>query len=137
MKNYLTVIALLLWSTVVLAQKDDSAKENEDGLKISSFTAQFLISSDFKSAMYFNVVGGGLKYTRRNLSISISLFPTLRFHKDPHEDPTDDLRPFVTPGFSVGPLFQYKRFMLGFPVSYSYDSKWHPTMGMGIKFGKL
>jgi hypothetical protein len=135
------VTAALLFSIVctVLAQesKDQTTDEQENKtVKAVGFSSQFLVSTDFKG-FYFNMVGGQIRYTNGNFAASIAIMPTLRFHKDEHLDPDDDLRPFVTPGFSVGLLFMHKRFMLGFPISYSYDSRWHPTMGFGYRFGKL
>jgi hypothetical protein len=134
----LTLTALIAIVCNMYAQeKKDGTEEQEDKtVKAVGFSSQFLISSDFKG-FYFNMVGGQIRYSNGDFAASIAIMPTLRFHKDEHLDPDDEIRPFVTPGFSVGPLFQYKRLMLGFPISYSYDSRWHPTMGFGYKFGKL
>ncbi|HMJ70739.1 MAG TPA: hypothetical protein VK508_17675 [Cyclobacteriaceae bacterium] len=134
------VTAILLFAAVATAFSQEPAagteKQEDKTVKAVGFSSQFLISSDFKG-FYFNMVGGQIRYTNGDFSASIAIMPTLRFHKDEHLDPDDDLRPFVTPGFSVGFLFAHKRLMLGFPISYSYDSRWHPTMGIGYKFGKL
>lgn len=134
------ILALsLLFVSIVctaVAQDDKDEKQSDNTVKAVGFTSAFLISTDFK-AMYFNMVGGQIRYSNGDFALSIAIMPTLRFRKDPHLDPDDDLRPFVTPGFSVGLLLTQKRFMLGFPVSYSYDSRWHPTIGMGYKFGNL
>lgn len=83
------------------------------------------------------MIGGQIRYAHKDFAASIAIMPTLRFYKDEHLDPDEDIRPFVTPGFSVGLLFMQKRLMLGFPISYSYDNHWHPTIGFGYKFGKL
>lgn len=135
-----TLTAVLLFSIVCAAfaqdDKNKTDQQEDKTVKAVGFSSQFLISTDFKG-VYFNMVGGQIRYTNGDFAASIAIMPTLRFHKDEHEDPDDDVRPFVTPGFSVGLLFIHKRLMLGFPVSYSYDSRWHPTMGFGYRFGKL
>lgn len=138
MKTLLTSVLLFFILHCAVAQdENEKTKEQEDKtVKAVGFSSQFLVSSDFKG-FYFNMVGGQIRYTNGNFAASIAIMPTLRFHKDEHLDPDDEIRPFVTPGFSVGLLFTHKRLMLGFPISYSYDSRWHPTMGIGYKFGKL
>jgi hypothetical protein len=135
-KIYTPALLLLLSATLSFAQQTTTTIKTDQGeVKVGLFTTQFLISTDFKSSVFLNMIGSGVRYTRGNFVIAISLFPTLRFHKDEWEDPTDDKRPFVTPGFSVGPLFAYKKLLFGFPLSYSYDSRWHPTFGMGVRIG--
>lgn len=139
MKKLLSTALLVFAIVCVRAQEvneNATTDRKSSSVKAEGFTSQFLISSDFKG-FYFNMVGGQIRYFKGDFSAAIAILPTLRFHKDEHLDLTDDLHPFVTPGFSVGPLFQYKRYMLGFPISYSYDTRWHPTMGFGYRFGKI
>lgn len=126
----LLCMLLLMVATLTLAQE----KERKTGISGQAFSSQLMISTDFRD-MYVNLVGSGIRYTRGDVMVAISLFPTLRFHEH-HPEPDEDKRPFVTPGFSVGPLLQYKHLLLGFPSSYSYDYKWHFTVGTGYKFGK-
>ncbi len=136
MKSLPLATAMLFVIVCACAQdRSEETSKNQSSVKAEGFTSQFLISSDFKG-FYFNMVGGQIRYYKGDFSAAIAILPTLRFHKDEHLDPTDDLHPFVTPGFSVGPLFTYKRYMLGFPISYSYDVRWHPTVGLGYRFGK-
>jgi hypothetical protein len=122
-------------TSVAVAQELPVEKQPDNTVKAAGFSSQFLISTDFKG-FYFNMVGGQIRFVHHNFAASIAIMPTLRFHKDEHLDPDDDVRPYVTPTFSVGALFMYKRLMIAFPVSYSYDSRWHPTVGIGYKFGK-
>ena len=131
----LLFVLCLAVATARAQQTQTTIKTGEGEVKVGLFTTQFLISTDFKSSVFINMIGSGVRYTRGNFVVAISLFPTLRFHRDEWEDKTDDKRPFITPGFSVGPLFAYKKLLFGFPFSYSYDSRWHPTFGMGIRVG--
>ena len=103
-------------------------------IKVSALTAQFLVSTNFKNAVFINLVGTGIKYSRGNASISIGVFPTIRFYEDPHLDPAKPKKPFIAPGFSAGLLFQYKRFMIATPAYFKEDV-WHYTVGVGMKIG--
>ncbi len=122
---------LLLFNCLVHAQ--EVTKKGD--LNVGIFTGQFLISTDLK-AVYLNLVGSGIKYTRGNTSLSLGVFPTIRFYEDPHLDSSKPKKPFVAPGFSAGLLFNYKRFMIATPAFYK-DDQWHFTVGMGVRFGPL
>jgi len=101
----------------------------------TSVDANFLIATDF-SSLYFNFIGAGIKFQKKNVTYSISVFPTLRFYEDDPESGATK-RPFVTPGFSIGPMIEFKnKFLIGFPASYSYDSRWHYTIGVGLIINK-
>ncbi len=138
MKRIIPTLAVLvaIVGNVCAQEKKEETAQEEKTVKAVGFSSQFLVSTDFKG-FYFNMVGGQIRYTNGDFAASIAIMPTLRFHKDEHLDPDEDIRPFVTPGFSVGPLFQFKRWMLGFPISYCYDTSWQPTMGFVYWFGKL
>jgi hypothetical protein len=137
MKNpYNHLLCLFLPVAFAYAQETETTIKTEKGeVKVGLFTTQFMVSSDFKSSVFINMIGSGVRYTRGEFVVALSLFPTLRFHEDRESAPDDDRRPFITPGFSVGPLFAYKKLLFGFPFSYSYDSRWHPTFGMGVRIG--
>jgi hypothetical protein len=128
-----TAILLLAIVCTAFSQAPASATEKQEDktVKAVGFSSQFLVSTDFKG-FYFNMVGGQIRYTNGDFAASIAIMPTLRFHKDEHLDPDDEIRPFVTPGFSVGFLFTRKRLMLGFPISYSYDSAGIPQWALDI-----
>jgi hypothetical protein len=121
---------------VSIAQEEnpEAPVTESSAVTVNSFTAQFLVSTDLK-AMYLNIVGAGIRYSRRNASISVTIFPSLSFRDDKNPEPGEDKKPFVRPGFALGPLFQYKRFMLGLPTFYQ-DDAWHFTVGCGLKLGK-
>lgn len=137
MKVALIALSLMMCLETAIAQVDDlkEPEKAKEGVTVGGWTSQVMISTDF-SSMYLNLVGSGIRYTKGDFMVALSLFPTLRFREDPHRAPNYDVRPFVTPGFSVGALFQYKHLLIGFPVSYSYDSRWHPTVGAGVKIGR-
>lgn len=130
------LIAWFATTGIAIAQDTQTEKAQADNtVKAVGFSSQCLISTDFKG-FYFNMVGGQIRFVHNHFAASIAIMPTLRFHKDEHLDPDDDVRPYITPTFSVGALFMYRRMMIATPISYSYDSKWHPTIGFGYKFGK-
>lgn len=128
MKPSLLCLLLICSGTMLRAQQED-----ENKIKVSPFTAQFLVSGDFKRTFCFNMVGAGIKYTKKDMVISLSLFPTLTFREDEPVD-GESKKPYVRPTFALGPLFQYKRMMIGFP-SYYQDDAWHFSAGVGIKIG--
>ena len=133
-KIYRLLPVLLFAVSIANAQETTTTIKTDNGeVKVGLFTTQFLISTDFTSSVYINLIGSGVRYTRGNFVVALSLFPTLRFHRD--KESSDTIRPFITPGFSIGPLFAYKKLLFGFPFSYSYDSRWHPTFGMGVRIG--
>lgn len=100
-------------------------------LKTAGFTAQFLISTDFK-ATYLNFVGGSIKYTSGVSSISLTVFPSLRFGNAVTAESSGE--PKVVPGLAVGPMFTNRRLMVAVPVFY--HGEWQVTAGVGIKIGK-
>src|SRR5436190_23287344 len=128
MRNVFSVLLLLLSLTVAAQEKKDDQK-----IKVSPFTAQFLVSTDLK-AVYVNIAGTGIRYTKNKTIISITIFPSLSFRED-KPLPGESKKPFVRPGFALGPLFQYKRAMIGFPAFYQ-DDAWHLTVGLGMKIGR-
>ena len=131
MKTIFCVAVLVTAFLQAIAQE----KKTEPKISISPITAQFMISTNF-DAVCLNMVGTGIRYTRKNTIISITIFPTLIFREDTEiPDPGDPKRPFVRPGFAVGPMFQYKRLLLGFPTFFQ-DDEWHVTAGVGVKIGK-
>ena len=118
---------VLMAATSLMAQ--EPAKST--ALKTTAFTSQFLISTDLK-AVYFNFVGGSIKYTSGASSISLTVFPSLRFGDAVNAETASD--PKVVPGLAVGPLFTHRRLMIGAPVFY--HGEWLVTVGVGLKFGK-
>lgn len=129
MRYSFTVLFFLFCFSGIAQQKNEEAP-----ITVSAFTAQFLLSTDLKAA-YFNMVGAGIKYSKNDKSISITIFPSLSFREDKYPEPGEDKKPFVRPGFAVGPLIQYKRMMIGFPAFYQ-DDAWHFTVGAGVKLGR-
>lgn len=97
-----------------------------------AFSAQFLISTDLKS-VNLHMIGGNFKYSIGNNGYSVALMPTLSFKED-HPEDGKRKKPFVRPGFSIGPLYQYKRYMVGIPIFYQ-DDKWHLNIGIGMRVG--
>ena len=133
MKNKILVLFLLIG---LAAQAQTQPTETKPKITVGRFTGQFLLSTDLHS-VYFNFVGTGFKYTKGSTSISLSVFPSLRFHTDTNPDLTDPKRPFVTSGFALGPIIQYKRIFIGFPTFYdSHDVTWRYAVGAGIKIGQ-
>ena len=132
MKNHLK-ISIILISTLPLFHSFAQDQNLKSQVKVSAFSAQVLVSTDLE-AVYFNLVGSGIKYTRGNSSFQLGVFPTIRIYKDPNIDPATP-KPLVVPGFSAGLLYSYKRFMVAAPAYYK-DNKWHYTMGMGFKIGQ-
>jgi hypothetical protein len=132
MMRKVALILLFFFPFPMLAQQENPEDPGTQNQKVTlnSFTAQFLISTDL-DAVYLNVVGAGVRYTNRHTSVSLTIFPSLSFR----EDKSEENKPFVRPGFAIGPLFQYKRFMFGLPTFYQ-DDAWHFTAGMGVKIGK-
>jgi hypothetical protein len=126
-------IALFVASSFSVSAQNDNPEMPESRVSVNNFTSQFLISTDLKS-MYINIVGAGLRYKRNHSIFSVTIFPSLSFREDSPE-PGEEKKPFVRPGFALGPLFQYKRFMIGLPTFYQ-DDNWHFTAGVGVKFGK-
>jgi hypothetical protein len=130
----MTIALLLLMGLAAKAQTQST--ETKPKIEAGYFTCHFLVSTDF-SSVYFNFVGSGFKYTKGKTTISMSVYPVLRFHKDNNPDLTDPKRPFLTAGFALGPLIQYRRLFIGFPAFYdSHDVKWRPSVGIGVKIGQ-
>lgn len=124
------VIVLVLWSFNVFAQEGETPKK----ISVSPFSGQFMVSTNFKAGC-INMIGAGIRYTKNDWVIGVSLYPSLIFKKYELSDPTDTPKPFVRPGFAVGPLIQYKKVIIGFPSFYQ-DDAWHFTGGIGVKLGK-
>ncbi len=132
--NKLNTVFLVLMGLV--AQAQTQTPETKGRIEMGRFTGQFLVSTD-RSSVFFNFIGPGLKYIKGQTSISLGLFPALRFHHDNNPDLADPKRPFMTAGFAVGPLIQYKRLFFGFPAFYdSHDVKWRYAVGAGVKIGQ-
>ncbi len=130
----MTAAVLLLISLAAKAQTQST--ETKPRIEVGRFTGQFLLSTDF-SSVFFNFVGTGFKYTKGKTSISVSVFPSLRFHKDNNPDIAEVKRPFMTAGFALGPIIQYQRIFVGFPTFYDgHDVKWRYAVGAGVKIGK-
>ncbi|MEQ1585394.1 MAG: hypothetical protein ABL895_05910 [Cyclobacteriaceae bacterium] len=123
------IIAILLSAFTGAAQKKPVDTISENNRKLAF---QLLCSTDSK-AMYLNIVGGGIKCERRNFTVSLVVFPSLRFGNQPSGVSS---KPFITPGFAVGPVFQYKRMLVGCPLYYGMDSEWHFCFGFGVKSGQ-
>ena len=133
MKNK-AIVLLLLMGLAAHAQTQHT--EAKPKIEVGRVTSQFLLSTDF-SSLFFNFIGTGFKYTKGKTSISLSVFPSLRFHKDNNTDLSDPKRPFVTSGFALGPIIQYKQLFVGFPTFYdSHDVKWRYAVGAGVKIGQ-
>src|SRR6267142_4818429 len=133
MRNMTAAVLLLIGFA---ANGQDLTNETKPRIEVARFTSQFLLSTDF-SSLYFNFIGTGFKYTKGRTSISLSLFPAIRFHQDSNPDPAEARRPFISTGFAVGPLIQYKRLFIGFPAFYdSHDVHWRYAMGAGLKLGQ-
>jgi hypothetical protein len=133
MKKTFLLIFLFFSVNAFSQNPEDPSTNQQPKVKVSPFTAQFLVSTDFE-AVCLNLVGAGIRYTKNNSSVSITIFPTLTF-REPETVLGGKQKPFVRPGFAVGPLFQYKRLMIGFPIFYQ-DDAWHFTGGAGLKIGK-
>lgn len=127
MKFALVLGLWLIDLTATMAQETTKATT----VKTTGFTSQFLISTDFK-AVYFNFVGGSIKYTSGASTISLTVFPSLRFGDAVNAETASD--PKIVPGLAVGPLFTHRRLMIGAPVFY--HGEWLMTVGVGLKFGK-
>jgi hypothetical protein len=133
MIKMITAVLLLIGLT---ANGQTQPAATKPKLEVGHFTSQFLISTDF-SSVFFNFIGTGFRYTKGATGISLNVFPTLRFHKDTNPNVADAKRPFMTAGFALGPIIQYKRFFVGFPVYYdSHDVKWRYAVGAGVKIGQ-
>ena len=136
LKSHSTLTMKKVFFTIIFLQSLNSfsqVDEKPQKISISPFSGQFLISTNL-NAVYLNFVGAGIRYTKNNMSVAISLFPSLSFKED---KPTDEpKKPFVRPGFACGPLIQYKKLMLGFPTFYQ-DDRWHFTVGFGVRIGKI
>lgn len=115
--------------TSVNAFAQEASKPNS--ITTTAFSSQFLISTDF-NAVYLNFVGGSIKYTSGASSISLTVFPSLRFGNAVNEETASD--PKVVPGLAIGPLFTHRRLMIGAPIFY--HGEWLVTAGIGIKIGK-
>jgi hypothetical protein len=132
MKFIIISLVLLSSAGAIKAQNmNDTAR-----LKVSSFTTQFLISTDLES-VYFNYIGAGTKYSNKYTAFSVTVFPSLRFYKDRPIGNSVKAKPFITPGLAVGLLVQHKKLLIGTPAFYSgSESRWHFTIGMGYVIGK-
>ena len=129
------ITAFLLFAGLT-AQAQAPITEPKSRVDIGRVTAQFLVSTDF-SSVYFNFVGTGFRYSKGRTSVSLSVFPSLRFHTDDNPDLTDPKRPFLTAGFALGPVVQYRRLVVGFPAFYdSHDVQWRFAVGAGLKIGQ-
>src|SRR5882672_2271923 len=123
----------IAWLLLAASAAYGQTEKTKPGVEVGLFSGQFLISTDLHS-VYMNLIGAGYKYTRRHTTISFTVYPTLRFYDDPQPDKTEPRRPFITPGFAIGPLVQYKRVYLGLPAFYdSQYAKWRYTVGVGVK----
>ncbi len=125
--NAIVTMLLLIMSTAGFAQ--EAAQPSP--IKTTAFTSQFLISTDFNAA-YLNFVGGSIKYTSGVSSISLTVFPSLRFGNALNTESAS--APKVVPGLAIGPLFTHRKLMVGVPIFY--HGEWLVTAGIGIKFGK-
>jgi len=124
-------IALLVFFIVCWVSCRGQAS-NESKAVIST---QFMVATDFQS-VYLNFIGIGIRYGKPQRSISIIVLPTLRFYDAPPPGNGDPRRPFVTPGFSIGPIIQIKRLLIGFPSFYDgHDAVWRQSIGVGVKIG--
>ncbi|HYC84761.1 MAG TPA: hypothetical protein VEB86_06040, partial [Chryseosolibacter sp.] len=123
--RYILMLQLLAVSILAFGQEEnpEAPVTQSRPVTVNSFTAQFLVSTNLEG-FYLNIVGAGIRYTRKHTSVSITIFPSLSFRKDRRDVPADQKKPFVRPGFAVGPLFQYRKLMLGFPTFYQ-DDGWH------------
>lgn len=129
MKTILIIVCALAMRTAKAQIKKDSTN-----FSLSKFAAQFLISTDAQS-IYFNYVGAGLKYSKNNTAISITVFPAFRYVFDKSQNEKLVNVPSFYPGLAVGPMIQHKKWLLGFPVFYSgAEAKWHFTAGIGYTF---
>ena len=98
-------------------------------------STQFMIATDFQS-VYLNFIGIGVRFGKPNKSISIIVLPALRFYDAPPTGNSDPRRPFVTPGFSIGPVIEIKRLLIGFPSFYDgHDAVWRQSFGVGVRIG--
>ena len=98
-------------------------------------TTQFMVATDFQS-VYLNFIGIGVRFGKPNKSISVIVLPALRFYDAPATGNGDPRSPFVTPGFSIGPVIQIRRFLVGFPSFYDgHDAVWRQSVGVGVRIG--
>jgi|GEM_PF-2409995 len=135
MRSIFTISLLFIFSSLLAQEENPEAPVTQgSSVTVSSFTAQVLVSSNLE-AMFLNVVGAGIRYSHRHTSVSLTIFPSLSFKEDRRDVLPENKKPFVRPGFAIGPLFQYKRIMMGLPTFYQ-DDEWHFTVGVGVKFGK-
>ncbi|MDH5608666.1 MAG: hypothetical protein OEY56_04245 [Cyclobacteriaceae bacterium] len=110
--------------------------QEKDGLSVPrpSISGRFILSGSPRS-VNINFVGSSITYTKGEGSFSLSLMPTISFRKDVPASATATQKPFVRPGFSIGPLLQVKRFLFAMPVFYQ-DDAWHLYGGIGYTIGK-
>lgn len=136
MKIFSITLFLVALSYHSPAQEHPASPERVTGsyYAFSSFTAQFLVSTDL-DGMYINIIGAGFQYSKKYTKISLTIFPSLSFKEDKNVKPGESQKPFVRPGFALGPLLQYKRAMIGFPAFYQ-DDAWHFTVGLGLRIGQ-
>jgi hypothetical protein len=132
MKRSYIIITLLIVSSLVLNAQEINGKKP---LKIEApFKAQFLMSIDITS-LYFHYVSGSIKYSQKNFSISVTCFPAFRYVFDKSKNEKLKAVPSFHPGLAVGPVLQYKKWLLGMPVFYSgAEAKWNLTVGVGYNF---
>jgi hypothetical protein len=128
-----TLFTLVLSAAFVLS----NAQEMSSARRVSATTslqAQFLISSDFRS-LYFNYVGAGLKYTKKNTNISLTVFPAFRYVFNKSQNKQLKAMPSLYPGLAIGTMMQYKKWLVGFPIFYSgAEATWRISVGLGYTF---
>lgn len=132
MKTFLPICLVLLVMISMPGFSQDKPDSPPDPPVKGNFSAQFMISTGLRS-VNLHLIGGTLKYTFHNSSYAVALMPTLSFREDQPE-PGKTKKPFVRPGFSIGPLYQFKKLMIGLPIFYQ-DDKWRFNVGVGIKVG--
>ena len=124
---------LVLFLILILLHRKGNSQSTAETKPV--LTTQFMIATDFES-VYLNFIGIGVRYGNPKKSISLIVLPTLRFYDAPPPGNGDPRRPLITPGFSIGPIIQVKRFLIGFPTFYDgHDSLWRQGYGLGIKIG--
>ena len=79
-------------------------------------------------AIFLNLGGPNLSYTRPNLRIALSFFPSMRFQKEPN-------RPMVSPTLGGGVQITHRRTSLLVPL-YFVSNRWTVSAGLGFKLTK-
>ncbi|WP_374165946.1 hypothetical protein [Arcticibacter sp. MXS-1] len=87
---------------------------------------------------YVNFTGPAVKFTRKPVSVSLGMMPSLRIKEDKVSEgaPKNSV---ITPSLGFGFTFSVRHLALQVPFYYNSktaakDGKWNPGIGIGYKF---